>query len=159
MVVVVLVVVLAHRDDAANGLRDLGLGAQRVLQRFDAGRPHRLRRCLQGDQIGDLVVGTDQLAAHQQVLDQLVAVLALLGGRLEEELGKARPIDGVLREVRGHRQVGHRGVDLRLDLAFHLLDAAVGHVAPRIRDVGGLLLAWCGGDIVIICVIYNISLN
>lgn len=136
MIIVELLIALAHLDHAPNRRRHLGLQPQCVLQRVRTGRPLRLRVAAErigANQVRD--VGAGQLAAHQQVLDQFVAVLALLAGRRKEELCEARPIDGVAREMGAHHQVAHRGVDLLLDLAFHLANAAGPHVDPVLGHV------------------------
>lgn len=98
------------------------------------------------DEFGDLTVASRQLTAHQQVLDQLVTVLTLFGGGLEEEIGEAGAVDGVLGEMCAHRQIGHGCIDFRLDLPLGLLDTCVLHVTPRLWNVGLGLIAWSVRD-------------
>ena len=79
-----------------------------------ASRNLRLSECLIHLPAQELVV---LVAAPPEVLHELDAVLALLGGVLEEHLGEAAQVDAVLREVRPHQKVLQR----RLELLLHLL--------------------------------------
>lgn len=88
------------------------------------------------DQIADVDVRQSHLAilvaeitsSHAQVFDELVGVLALLAGGVEEQLGEARPVDAVLREVGSHREILQRSCNLHFNLSFRLLHAGILHV-------------------------------
>lgn len=67
-------------------------------------------------------------SSHAQVFDELVGVLALLAGGVEEQLGKAWSVDAVLREVGSHREILQRSCNLHFNLSFRLLHAGILHV-------------------------------
>lgn len=89
------------------------------------------------DQIAD---GGGELAAHQQIRDQLDGVLPFLGRRLKEQFSETGTVDCVAREMRPHRHVLHRGLQLLLHLQPHLFHARTDHIDPVGRHVRLLVL-------------------
>lgn len=71
-----------------------------------------------------------QTAPHGEILDELHAMLPLLTSGLEEQLGKARPVDCVPREVGCHGKVLNGGPDLLLHLLPHRPVAWLNHINP-----------------------------
>lgn len=148
----------------ANGFGNLSLLLQSVFQSFNSGIPLQFSRGLlfntikhyqlhfhnnnktkthiDFDEVGDLTLTASQLATHQQVLDQLLAVLTLFRSGLEEELRETGTVDGVLGEMRAHCQINHRCIDFGLDLSLRLRYTTILHVTPFLWNVSFGLVAW-----------------